>query len=461
MVSFRTAKPSRTLCCAAVLFAGAFCASMFFASTASAQSNLETNAGIQFNLSTPGAGNLALGGAYLALADDATTAFINPAGLTNIIDSEVHIEVRSWNFTHVFTDRGRLEGSPTDEGIDSISGIQAGEAEDDVAGFSFLSYVYPRQKWAIAFYRHEPANFEANFETQGAFLEKTRSRGPLGFPGLTDGRLASLRNTMTLRIVNHGVSAAYRLNSNFSLGFGISYHDFFIHSETERFLPLIFEEPEFTDDELASTQTQRGEGSDLSATIGIFWENADRRWSVGGVFRQGSDFKLDATSNPIRQTFPSIEPSDQETRFHLPDIYGVGIAFKPGKIRIAFDYDRVEYSDQLNDFVDIFNVEENLGISAELDSFEIDDADEFHLGFEYSFLPERPFFVRFGAWFDPDHTLHFEGDNPGLRAVYRRRGDEMHYTLGFGALIDRYQVNAALDFSERITTASISAVFRF
>jgi long-chain fatty acid transport protein len=38
---------------------------------------------VDLNLSNPGARSLALGGAFVALADDATAAFANPAGLTN------------------------------------------------------------------------------------------------------------------------------------------------------------------------------------------------------------------------------------------------------------------------------------------------------------------------------------------------------------------------------------------
>ena len=72
------------------------------ADVANAQTNLETNAGIQFNFSTPGASNLALGGAFLALADDASAAYTNPAGLTSILEPEVMVEGRIWEYTHIF-----------------------------------------------------------------------------------------------------------------------------------------------------------------------------------------------------------------------------------------------------------------------------------------------------------------------------------------------------------------------
>lgn len=174
-----------------------------------AQTNLETNAGVHFNFSTPGAGNLALGGAFLALAFDASAAYTNPAGLTGIAAPEALVEARHWTFTHVFTDHGRIEGqAPTMSGEDTIAGLRDGQAEDQVTGLSFLSYVHPYRNWSFALYRHEVVNFEANFSTFGAYLERTRGRNPLGIPGTLDGRLAALSNHMDVDVVAYGGAAA-------------------------------------------------------------------------------------------------------------------------------------------------------------------------------------------------------------------------------------------------------------
>ena len=55
----------------------------------------EINAGIVFNFSAPGARSLALGGAFVGLADDATAAYVNPAGLTLLSRPQLSTEVRS------------------------------------------------------------------------------------------------------------------------------------------------------------------------------------------------------------------------------------------------------------------------------------------------------------------------------------------------------------------------------
>jgi long-chain fatty acid transport protein len=430
-----------------------------------AQTNLETNAGVQFNFSTPGAGNLGLGGAFIGLAFDASAAYTNPAGLTVIGAPETLIEARHWKYTHVFTDRGRLEGPPVAGGFDEAegSGLKDGRADDQVTGLSFLSYVYPHRDWSVAVFRHELVNFEANFSTQGAYLEPTRGRNPLGIPGTLDGRLAALRNHMHVDIVAYGGSAAYHLGRGLSLGLTASYFDFSIDSVAQRFLPIFTAAPTFDPSTFVNFQTQRGKEHDWGFASGFLWESTHKTWSAGGVYRQGPDFTFDARSESTEHALVSFKPRKQQAQFHVPDVYGAGFAYRPrDNLRVAFDYDRVLYSQLTHGFVDIFDLATlSPAQSQELDRFVIDDANEFHLGIEYGFLHLWPVLnVRAGAWHDPDHSLRFEGKNKGFQAVFRRRGDQMHYTAGAGLTLRRLQVDAALDYSRRVSTIAISAGLR-
>ena len=45
--------------------------------------DIESLSGLQFNFGNPGARSLGMGGAFLGLADDASAAEANPAGLTS------------------------------------------------------------------------------------------------------------------------------------------------------------------------------------------------------------------------------------------------------------------------------------------------------------------------------------------------------------------------------------------
>ena len=76
---------SRTACAAAVvlLVSGAT------ARVGRAQGGPTT---IQLSFSNPGARSLGFGGAFVALADDATAAFANPAGLAQLTKPELSVE---------------------------------------------------------------------------------------------------------------------------------------------------------------------------------------------------------------------------------------------------------------------------------------------------------------------------------------------------------------------------------
>src|SRR5687768_17014978 len=66
------------------------------AGPAAAQSSLQVP--IQFDFLNPSARSLALGSAFVGLADDATAALVNPAGLTALTRKEVSLEGRYRRF---------------------------------------------------------------------------------------------------------------------------------------------------------------------------------------------------------------------------------------------------------------------------------------------------------------------------------------------------------------------------
>src|SRR5262249_51851891 len=81
---------------ALVMVAGAM------AGTATAQSNDEVFLALQWNFSTPGARANGMGRSFIGLADDATAAIANPAGLMNLTRPQVYGEAKN---TQLKTDR--------------------------------------------------------------------------------------------------------------------------------------------------------------------------------------------------------------------------------------------------------------------------------------------------------------------------------------------------------------------
>src|ERR1051325_10830650 len=68
--------------------------------------DIESLSGLQFNFGNPGARSLGMGGAFLGLADDASAAEANPAGLTILRKPEVSVEGRNFEEQQLFSTSG-------------------------------------------------------------------------------------------------------------------------------------------------------------------------------------------------------------------------------------------------------------------------------------------------------------------------------------------------------------------
>jgi long-chain fatty acid transport protein len=433
--------------------------------SAGAQTNAEINAGIQFNFSTPGARSLGLGGAFIGLADDATAAFTNPAGLTVLTKPEVSAEVGRWNYTSEFVDSGHSFGQPSGTPIDTVAGLRLGTSENDVTGLSFASFVYPHNRWAVAVYRHELAKFETGVESQGAFVG--------------GGRLFPVQANFDLEVVNLGLAGAFRLTDKFSLGLGVSSYDFQLDSRTNRYFVAssgtgaggFYGPPDRSAGNVVNRQTLTGDDRDLSFNAGLRWALSEK-WGLGAVYRQGPKFEFDAIneSGPRSAAF-SLK---QTAAFNTPDVFGLGLAFRPtDAVTITLDWDRIKYSSLAENSVNIFYLPTDAtadaaAYRAATKHLTVDDANEIHLGFEYILLNlHYPLALRLGGWSDPDHRIRFEGAaadsaSQTLATLFQPGDDDIHYAAGFGVVFgERFQVDAAADFSDAVDTASLSGVLRF
>ena len=69
--------------------------------------------------------------------------------------------------------------------------------------------------------------------------------------------------------------------------------------------------------------------------------------------------------------------------------------------------------------------------------------------------------IRGGVWLDPDHRIRFVGPNALTRAAFPGGEDEMHFAVGLGLAFTRFQVDIAVDLSDTVDTASLSAIYTF
>ena len=426
----------------------------------------------QFSFSNPGARSLGFGGAFVALADDATASFANPAGLVQLSRPEVSVEGRLWNYSTPSTAGGRFSGQPTGMLLDNSPGLRTGVFRESIAGPSFVSFVFPRNNWSLAFYRHQLANFETAAETQGFFsdpfdLDDSDIPGrALVLPVGGTFRLFDLRRSTDLEIVTHAVAGAYRLTDTFSLGGGLAYFDGDFTNTAEIFAPLEqtlpdgpFGENAYVEQALLlSSPSTTTDNSSWGVTGGFLW-HVSEPLSVGGFYREGPRLEFDDRT----VSGPALEPHETEgtllesasSPIQFPDVYGLGAAFRSsnGAMTASFEWDHVQYSTIVESVAAVGG-----------DELALDDADELHVGFEYVFIQATPIIaLRLGLWTDPDHQIRFLGDEDDElgRGLLPAGADQVHYAVGVGMALRRFQIDVGVDLSGLVDTTSLSAIYSF
>ena len=407
---------------------------------------------VEFSFSNPGARSLGFGGAFVALADDATAAFANPAGLIQLTEPEISIEGRSWRYETPYTAGGRAAGEPTGLGIDTLDRPLEAESTASLEGLSFFSLVYPLRDWSLAFFQHQLLNFEMTQEIQGLF-------GPGSGPADTY-RGPIERAFFDFEITTRGVAAGYRAGDRLSLGLGVSHHDPATYFIGDEYLPEddtvagYFAPSSFRPERLSHSVRAEIPSSDWGLTVGWLW-SMSREWKLGGVFREGPELELTGvvTAGPASRDLPPGRSFVLgSTSWHFPDVYGLGLSYRSpdGHWAAGFEWNRVEYASVIESLVP------DLATPGDV----LDDADELHLGGEYAFFAGRSIVaVRLGAWHDPDHRVRNESGGPFVRAELLRGEDELHLAGGLGVAFEKLQIDLGVDFSERRETLSLSAIY--
>src|SRR3990172_3990118 len=111
-----------------------------------AQTNDEGLANLQFNYLNPGARSLAMAGAFTGMADDATTALANPAGLVNLLNAEASVELASTRFENEVAWAGgtvHYDEKPNGDRYNYVYKYEPASFPSTLTNASFASFVYP------------------------------------------------------------------------------------------------------------------------------------------------------------------------------------------------------------------------------------------------------------------------------------------------------------------------------
>lgn len=403
---------------------------------------------LQFDFVNPGAKSLALAGAFTGVADDATAAFANPAGLTLLGGPEASAEVRGFRIETPYLAGGRLSGTVSNIGIDTIQGPSFGESVGSHVGLGFLSGVYMSRsrRWVIAGYRREVAHVDQSYSSSGVFQQ--------------DPAEATARHDFSqdlqreISINAWGGSGAFKLTQAVSIGAGIAIYDFDIDTASERFLSQGFFGPRISET-AATLSTQVGDDVAVAPIVGVTFDRGPVR--IGAVYRQGPTFRYDNFGDGVQ---------DLNLRFRVPHTLAVGVSRRTSTgLLISGEIAYINYSRLEDDFV----TSQARGRAAD---FQVHDGTELHGSIQYPWRRQSgpPIRLRAGAWYDPDHSVKFEPVTVSTTPLDRTVDELMTTALGKGqwavhgtggvglTLNNRLEVNAGFDGSSRGFTASGSMI---
>jgi len=397
----------------------------------------ETFSGFQFNFNNPGARSLGMGGAFVAVADDATAVIANPAGLTILQRPELSGEVKFTRFTNTFA---AFSNTPADAPGRNYT---SRDFSDEVVTPSFFSFVYPTERVVLAAFIRELINYKSSFETRGVFVENPATGGI--------AQLAPSKSTLEITALNFGLGAGLNLEKENPLlpniGASLEFSVGRIRSRLDRF-----------DATGGLNSTEGVDGTDIGVgfNVGALWHPM-KELGLGLVYRRGPRYDM---------TFTFTDSTGATTTnpfgFKVPDVAAVGVSYRFfERLTVAFEATYIQYSQLVRNF----QVPEADAIGKK---YRVDDALELHLGGEYIFfVKDIPFAARAGFYTNPDHKIRYTGGPHDTseafdRALYQPGKDRYHGTAGLGVVpLPGFQLDFAGNYSKDVREFSVSTVFRF
>lgn len=410
-------------------------------------------AGIDINSSPSlvgsGARALGMGGAFIAIADDATAASWNPGGLTQLERPEISaVYSMNW-FSERFSDTHFLR---TDDDFCV-----------DPRNLNYLSVVYPIP-WTLAGRNLVVSlNYQHKLDFSREFDFRARQADMIPIPGAAlyrfstydvsfnqDGSLATLSPALGFEITN-----------NLSLGIAWNIWDSDIvpgnewSSTTKRRYNMMFAG-------LGTFPGQMDTYEDFenfqghNYTLGLLWK-ATRRLQLGAVYHSGFRARVDYTSLTIGHSPFLLARRTSNLAIEFPKGYGIGAAYRfPGdKLTLSLDITRRDW----NDYVQI---DPRGGLATRRTSpiTGLPKWQSYHsptyavrLGGEYVFVNYKKAkqdylpSARAGFFYDPQPASNRKAHWWGIDNGDGSPDDYFGFSLGGGVLIhDRVNIDAVYQF---------------
>lgn len=378
-----------------------------------------------------GARALGMGNAFVGIADDATAAVVNPAGLAQIVGIDF-----TANYRYSFYEKEYLD---TYAAVNNVGiGPELEEIrvfDNDMSRFSFVGLtipVIPGQLVTSLYYKN--TSFEA---------ADTQSAGPVTVLGNVQQQNISTKNIDTYQKDVYGVAAALNYSKSFSIGAAINMEtldtDLSEEWSTTNFIDYDFDSMDSYDSQI------QGDDSDVTFNIGVLIKPVDRL-SIGVSYRTGSSFSIGYTSTETTcEPFSACNQTqvNDYVSFDVPDILSSGVAWETfGGWRFSVQMDIVEYSVLQDSTTEDITMDET-----------IEDGIIYRFGVEKSFYESSALLyqLRAGMFTVPDHD--------GFQAI---DSDSVYYTFGGGVtLSEQFKLNVGISFSEDMVDNMLSLSYTF
>jgi long-subunit fatty acid transport protein len=436
----------------------ALVASVGLTAAAGAQTNDEVFLALQWNFSTPGARANGMGRSFIGLADDATAAITNPAGLTKLTRPQVYAEYKN---TKLQTDRLAA--------IDSLRNLQPTTFQSTVNSLSFLSVSVPiGSKLAAGFSVHRFLDYHESYEI-----------GARRVPGTTDSDprfFFPVNGNADFTATTFGGSLAYMVMPKLRVGLTLASN--VLKADSDQIRTDFVQGPAFATNRndvvptaiLANKTSIHDSQRAMSASIGLLYEFNDML-SAGFSYERSPRFNTTVSLdfNPGFRTPPntlgtnqpltSVNGFPKPVAINVPDHFGAGVSFRPvPKLLIAADAVRVKYSSLTQNTTIVFN------LSLTGNEYVTPDVTELHVGAEYNVynMKGNPLFLRAGVFTNPNHQSTFNGSSDSAFNVSQAiifnlipGKDETRGTAGVGiALGPHAQIDVAYVFGREFVLSS-------
>lgn len=283
------------------------------------------------NVSSPnpvgsGARALGMGGAFIAVADDATAASWNPGGLIQLRKPEISIVGASF---HRIEDNS-FSKHPEGNGNQTVSENMRVNYFSAACPFPFLS-----QNMIVSVnYQHL-----YDFKREYNFYRNVTDERKTEYDYQSEGNLSAFG-------IAYAVQLALRESQNLSFGFTLNLWEDGMGHKNKWETRLTERKKENDELKMENLSVDKYSFSGMNVNIGFLWDTG--KLKIGGVFKTPfeADLKHEFTEDLLNDVAPPVKSGSEDATLKMPMSYGIGLVYRHSDwLSLSLDVYRTEWDD--------------------------------------------------------------------------------------------------------------------